>query len=264
MRQQRRTPSGSYLDVLVHRASQRHRGARTDDSGIISRPAGNASHNLHNHTTDVIVRAQCAELTTPMCGARPTMCGARRPGIAALNAGNSEFPKFGISATIVILRIFCFGWTLLSCPLLSCSVVTLVSDRCPNQCGRKADRMRTKSGHEPHWRAQNAVRTETRSFAAPSTPCRAPLARVGVRTRLDICPNQSGQNADEKRTDVRFDADKMRTESGHGLASGACRLRGRRRVSGRPAHRVDGRRGSPRTILPQFSPTRSVDVGLSR
>ncbi len=149
------------------------------------------------------------------------MCGALAFNVRSSTPWHrcAQRRKFGVSEIrnfhhVVILRIFRIGWIVLSCPLLSCPVVTLVSDRCPNQCGRKADTMRTECGHEPHWRAQNAVRPETRSFAAPSTLCRPPLAGVGVRTRLDICPNRCGQNADEKRTDVRIEADKMRTESG--------------------------------------------------
>jgi hypothetical protein len=62
MRQPRRGPRTRSWVELAHRASRRHRGARTDDAGIISRPAGNASHNPHNHIGRVIVHAECAEL----------------------------------------------------------------------------------------------------------------------------------------------------------------------------------------------------------
>lgn len=153
----------------------------------------------------------------------------------------------------------------LSSPLLSCSVVTLRSDKCPNQCGRKADTMRTECGHEPHWRAQNAVRPETRSFAAPSTPCRAALARVGVRTRLDICPNRSGQNADEKRTDVRIEADKMRTESGQDADAASPLERVACRVSGESldAQRIEPMADEVRhgRFCPNFPPQRPSRSG---
>ena len=217
-----------------------------------------------NHLTASRERKPQPAQSHDRCDRARGMCGARPPGIAALNAGNSEFPNIQSFRHIVILRIFCFGWTLLSCPLLSCSVVTLVSDRCPNQCGRKADRMRTRTPlarSERGWVGNASPRGTIDPVPGTSRARRradtlghlSESKRTECGRKADRCPHRSGQNAD-----------RMRTGCGRGLASGACRLRGRRRVSGRPAHRVDGRRGSPRTILPQFSPTRSVEVGLSR
>ena len=252
----------------MHRASQRHRGARTNDT-------------MNHLTASQERKRQPAQSHRSRDRAR-TMCGALAPNVRSSGLQCAELDalaslrsprKFGVSEIrnfhhVVILRIFCIGWTFLSCPVLSCPVVTLVSDRCPNQCGRKADTMRTQCGHEPHWRAQNAVRPETRSFAAPSTLCRPPLARVGVRTRLDICPNQSGQNADEKRTDVRIEADKMRTGCGQDadaaspLERVACGVGGESLDAQRIESMADEvRRGRFCPNFPPHDPSRSGYLG---
>jgi hypothetical protein len=168
-----------------------------------------------------------------MCGARRAMCGALAPNVRSSGVQCAELTtpwhrcahrrKFGVSEIqnfrhIVILRIFCFERTLLSCPLLSCPVVTLVSDRCPNQCGQNADRMRTRT----------ALARSERGWVGNASP-RGTIDPVPgtsrARRRADIVGHLSeskrtecGRKADRCPLRCGRKADRMRTKSGRGLS----------------------------------------------
>lgn len=205
---------------IGHRCATGARGPTT--RWIISRPAGNASNNLHNHIGRVIVHAECAELDAQCAELWPLMFGALASNVRSSTPWHrcAQRRKFGVSEIrnfhhIVILRIFCFGWTLLSCPLLSCSVVTLVSDRCPNQCGRKADRKRTRTALARSERGLvgNASPRGTIDPVPGTSRARRRADIVGhlsesKRTecgrKADRCPLRCGRKADRMRTRPRL------------------------------------------------------------
>jgi len=157
---------------------------------------------------------QCAELTTPMCGARP-------PGIAALTEEirsfrNSEFPPYSNTKNI-LLRM---DPPVLSCPVLSCGHARFgqMSESMRTKSGQKADANRTgalrtrlggkrlDSGHHRH-RAGHLSRASACGHRWTSVRIKADRMRTECGRKADRCPHRSGQNAD-----------RMRTKSGRGLS----------------------------------------------
>jgi hypothetical protein len=169
---------------IGHRSATGARGPTT--RGSCHGPDAGSTADPLNHTTDVIVRAQCAELD-PLASLRSTQ--------EIRSFRNSEFPPYSNTKNI-LLRM---DPPVLSSPVLSCGHARF---------GQMSESMRTKSGQNADTNRTGALRTR---FGLKLGVSRRRRPRAGHLSRASACGH--------RWTSVRTDADRMRTKSGQMSAS---------------------------------------------
>jgi len=212
IRQPRRTPSTRSRDVRGHRASRRHRGARTDDAGIMPQTSRACQLRIAQS------RDRCDRART-MCGARRAMCGALAFNVRSSRRQCAELDplaslrssrKFGVSE-IRNFRHYSNTRNIPasdgpSCPVLSCPVLWSRSFRTDVRIN--ADEKRTRCGRKADTNPTGALRTR---FGLKLGVSRRRRRRAGHLSRASACGH--------RWTSVRIKADRMRTESGQMSAS---------------------------------------------